>query len=306
MAEPIPHIDVELEDVSGRLAQLVEPGANLERIAGGLGFTEGPVWRGDHLLFSDIPNDRICRWRQLPEGPELTTFRAFNGSTNGLTLDREGRLLGCTHGARAVLRFDQNNQPTPIATHFNGGRLNSPNDIVVKRNGDIYFTDPPYGIVDLPPEVQEQPLCGVYRLDTGGELTLVTDRFIRPNGLAFSPDQQTLYIGDSGGPRDIWAFDVTDDGTLANPRQFVDMDPHPEPNNPDGMKCDMNGRLWATGPGNAVWVIEPDGTVVGLIKFPEQPANLAWGGPNWSTLFVTARGSVYRVEANATGVRVPS
>jgi len=146
VAEPIPHFDVELEDVSGRLAELVEPGTNLERIAGGLGFTEGPVWRGDHLLFSDIPNDRICRWRQLPEGPELTTFRAYNGSTNGLTLDREGRLLGCTHGARAVLRFDQNNQPTPVATHFNGGRLNSPTDIVVKRNGDIYFTDPPYGL----------------------------------------------------------------------------------------------------------------------------------------------------------------
>ena len=306
MAEPIPHFAVELEDVSGRLAQLVEPGANLERIAGGLAFTEGPIWRGDHLLFSDIPNDRICRWRQLPEGPELTTFRAYNGVTNGLTLDREGRLLGCTHGARAVLRFDQNNQPTPIATHFNGGRFNSPNDIVVKRNGDIYFTDPPYGIVDLPPEVQEQPLCGVYRLDTGGELTLLTDRFIRPNGLAFSPDQQTLYIGDSGGPRDIWAFEVADDGTLANPRQFVDMDAYPEPNSPDGMKCDTRGRLWSSGPGNAVWVIEPDGTVVGLIKFPEQPANLAWGGPQWSTLFVTARGSVYRLQTNATGVRVPA
>ena len=150
----------------------------------------------------------------------------------------------------------------------------------MRRTGDIYFTDPPYGIVDLPPEVQEQPICGVYRLDTGGDLTLVADRFIRPNGLAFSPDEQTLYIGDSGGPRDIWAFDVTADGLLATPRQFVDMDPYPEPNNPDGMKCDTNGRLWSTGPGNAVWVIEPDGTVVGLVKFPRTARQPRLGRPH--------------------------
>ncbi len=304
MAEPIPHVDVQLDDESGRLAQLVAPGTNLERIASGLAFTEGPVWRGDHLLFSDIPNDRICRWRPRPEGPELTTFRAYNGKTNGLTLDREGRLLACAHAARAVLRFDQNAQPTPIAAHYAGGRLNSPNDLVVAHNGDIYFTDPPYGIDGGEAGGKEQPVNGVYRLAADGALTLLTDRFVRPNGLAFAPDQRTLYVGDSGGPRDVWAFDVDDGGGLANPRQFVDMDAHQQPHNPDGMKCDAAGRLWSTGPGG-VWVVEPDGTVLGRVGFPEPPANLAWGGPQWSTLFVTARSSVYRVETAAAGVRVP-
>ena len=304
MPEPIPHADVELEDLTGRLVEMVRPGTNMERIAGGLAFTEGPVWRGDHLLFSDIPNDRICRWRERPEGPELTTFRAFNGKTNGLTLDLEGRLLGCTHEARAVLRFDHDRQPTPVATHYEGRRLNSPNDLVIAQNGSIYFTDPPYGIDALPPETKEQSVNGVYRLGADGLLALITDRFVRPNGLAFSPDEKTLYIGDSGGPRDIWAFDVTNDGQLSNERQFVDMDSYEGPNSPDGMKCDLAGRLWSTGPGG-VWVMEPDGSVVGRINFPEQPANLAWGGPKWSTLFVTARSSVYRIETLCTGIKVP-
>ncbi len=304
MAEPIPHVDVTIEDRSGRLVMLVRPKANLERIAGGLAFTEGPVWRGDHLIFSDIPNDRLCRWRELPEGPELTTFRAWNGKTNGTTLDKQGRLLACTHAARAVLRFDQHNQPTPIATHYDGKRLNSPNDLVVNRDGDIYFTDPPYGIVDQGPEAQEQPVNGVYRLTPAGEVELLTDRFSRPNGLAFAPNERTLYIGDSGGPRDVWAFDVAGDGTLSNERQFVDMDSSDAPNNPDGMKCDVEGRLWSTGPGG-VWVMEPDGDVAGIIKLPEQPANLAWGGDDWSTLFITARSSVYRLRTEVTGVSVP-
>ena len=304
MPEPIPHVDVELEDESGHLGELVAPGTNLERIAGGLAFTEGPVWRGDHLLFSDIPNDRICRWRDLPEGPELTTFRAFNGKTNGLTLDREGLLLGCAHSGRSVLRFDQNQQPTPIATHFEGGRFNSPNDLVVKRNADIYFTDPPYGIDELGPDAKEQTVNGVFRLTTDGMLDLVTDRFTRPNGLAFSPDEQRLYIGDSGGPRDVWVFDVEEDGTLSNGSQFVDMDTHPSSGNPDGMKCDIGGHVWITGPGG-VWVVDPNGTVIGRVKLPEQPANLAWGGPEWSTLFITARSSVYRLETNCVGVTVP-
>ena len=197
--------ELAIEDRSGRLHELLAPGAQFERIASGLGFTEGPVWRGDQLLFSDIPNDRICRWRELPEGPELTTFRAGSGSTNGLTLDRDGNVLACAHTARAVLRFDANAQPDPIAAYFEGRRLNSPNDLVVRRNGDIYFTDPPYGI---DPDAREQPVNGVYRLSPDGSISLATDRFVRPNGLAFSPDESVLYIGDSGGPRDVWAFDV--------------------------------------------------------------------------------------------------
>ena len=126
--------------------------------------------------------------------------------------------------------------------------MNSPNDLIVARDGSIYFTDPPYGIDALPPEAKEQPINGVYRLGADGLLDLITDRFVRPNGLAFSPDEKTLYIGDSGGPRDIWAFDIADDGQLSNQRQFVDMDFHEEPSNPDGMKCDRAGRLWSREP----------------------------------------------------------
>ncbi len=293
-----------LEDRSGRLHQLLAPGAQFERIASGLGFTEGPVWRGDHLLFSDIPNDRICRWRELPEGPELTTYRAGSGSTNGLTLDRNGNVLACAHTARAVLRFDANVQPVPIAAYFESRRLNSPNDLVVRRNGDTYFTDPPYGIDPLGPDAKEQPVNGVYRLSPDGSMALASDRFVRPNGLAFSPDESVLYVGDSGGPRDVWAFDVEHDGSLTDPRQFVDMDAHPAPNNPDGMKCDAEGRLWSTGPGG-VWVVEPDGTVLGVIVTPARPANLAWGGSGWSTLFVTAQTCVYRIATAVRGRSAP-
>ena len=293
-----------IEDRSGRLRELLAPGAQFERIVSGLGFTEGPVWRGDHLLFSDIPNDRICRWRELPEGPELTTFRAGNGSTNGLTLDRDGNVLACAHTARAVLRFDANVQPVPIAAYFAGRRLNSPNDLAVRRNGDIYFTDPPYGIDPLDPHAKEQPVNGVYRLSPDGSMALATDRFVRPNGLVFSPDESVLYIGDSGGPRDVWAFDVAPDGSLTNSRQFVDMSAHPVANNPDGMKCDAEGRLWSTGPGG-IWVVEPDGTVLGVIVTPARPSNLAWGGSAWSTLFVTAQTAVYRIATAVRGRPVP-
>lgn len=295
---------VVLEDSHGRLQELLEAAPQFERIASGFGFTEGPVWRGDHLLFSDIPNDRICRWRELPEGPELTTFRAGNGSSNGLTLDRDGHLMAATHGARAVLWFDADDKPHRIVTEFEGRCLNSPNDLAMRRAGDLYFTDPPYGIDALGPETREQPVNGVYRLAPDGSVHLVTDRFKRPNGLAFSPDDTVLYVGDSGGPRDIWALDVALDGSIANARQFVDMDDHLAANNPDGMKCDMDGRLWSTGPGG-IWVIEPDGTVLGVITTPARPANIAWGGKDWSTLFVTARDSVYRLQTKVHGRPVP-
>ncbi len=304
MAEPIPHVDVELDDQSGHLSRLVPLTTNLERIAGGLVFTEGPVWRGDHLIFSDIPNDRLCRWRELPEGPELTTFRANNGASNGLTLDRDGHLMACTHSARAVLWFDADGESREIAARFEGRRLNSPNDLAMRRAGDLYFTDPPYGIDGLEPEAHEQPVNGLYRLLPDGSVELMADRFRRPNGLAFAPDDSVLYVGDSGGPRDVWAFDVAPDGSLANPRQFVDMDSHPAPNNPDGMKCDLDGRLWTTGPGG-IWVVEPDGTVLGVITTPARPSNLAWGEPGWSTLFITAQTSVYCLHTSVQGRPVP-
>jgi gluconolactonase len=190
------------------LHDLIAPNATIERIAGGLGFTEGPVWRGTSLLFSDIPNKRIVRWCRLPEGPELTTYAT--GMSNGLTLDRQGQVLAAGHDGRCVSRVADNGTRTVLAEQFQGKRLNSPNDIVVKSDGSIYFTDPPYAIQPSTPGMtrpagwwtapipgKELPYNGVYRLTPDGTLHLLVEDFALPNGLAFSPDESVLYVDDS-------------------------------------------------------------------------------------------------------------
>src|SRR5262245_47340110 len=190
------------------LHDLVAPDASIDRVAGGLVFTEGPVWRGGALLFSDIPSNRIARWRPLPEGPELTTYAT--GMSNGLTLDRQGRVLAAEHYGRRVSRVADDGTRTVLAEQFQGKRLNSPNDIVVKSDGSIYFTDPPYGVqpstpgTTRPPDWwtkpipgREQPVQGVYRIGADGTLRLLVDDFALPNGLAFSPDESVMYIDDS-------------------------------------------------------------------------------------------------------------
>ena len=290
------------------LHELVAPDAAIERVAGGLVFTEGPVWRGGALLFSDIPNNRIARWRRLPEGPELTTFTT--GRSNGLTLDRQGKLLAAEHGGRSVSRIADDGTRTSLADKFEGKRLNSPNDIVVKSDGAIYFTDPPYAVVIGTPGVvrpagwwkdpipgKEQPCNGVYRLATDGALQLVAGDFALPNGLAFSPDESILYIDDSAH-KHIRALDVKRDGTLGNSRILLDM-ASDDPGVPDGLKVDAKGNVFCTGPGG-VWVCRSDGTLLGRIIFPELPANLAWG-EDGSVLFATARTSVYRLQTKTRG-----
>ena len=289
------------------LHDLIDPDAALERIAGGLGFTEGPVWRGGALLFSDIPNNRIARWRRLPEGPELTTFAT--GRSNGLTLDRQGRILAAEHGGRCVSRVADDGTRTVLADKFQDKRLSSPNDIVVKSDGSIYFTDPPYALFASPsgairpagwwkaPPGKEQPLNGVYRLRPDGGLQLVVEDFVLPNGLAFSPDESILYIDDSDR-KHIRAFDVGADGGLTKSRILLDM-ASSDPGVPDGMKVDLQGNVFCTGPGG-VWVCRADGTFLGRIILPELPANLAWG-EDGSVLFITARTSVYRVQTKTRG-----
>ncbi len=284
------------------LYRLIPQGTPIERIAGGFGFTEGPVWRGDHLLFSDIPRNRIVCWRELPEGPEVTTFRYPSGNSNGLTLDRQGRLIACEHGNRRVSRTEPDGTVISLAERYEGRRLNSPNDVVVRSDGGVYFTDPPYGLRNLT-EGKELPFQGVYRIEPDGRLTLLVDDFERPNGLAFSPDETVLYIDDSAR-RHIRAFDVRPDGTLVNGRVFFEMQ-SPDSGSPDGMKVDVQGNIFCTGPGG-IWVLTPAGRLLGRIIVPEQPANLAWGGPDWSTLFITARTSVYRLRTATTGIRVGS
>ena len=290
------------------LHDLVTPDAPVDRIAGGLTFTEGPVWRGGALLFSDIPNKRIVRWRRLPEGPELTTFAT--GMSNGLTLDRQGRVLAAEHDGRRVSRVDADGTRVVLAERFQGKRLNSPNDIVVKSDGSIYFTDPPYAVQPSTPGMprppgwwtqpipgKEQPCHGVYRIAPDGTLHLLVDDFAVPNGLAFSPDESVLYIDDSGY-KHIRAFDVRPDGSLTNSRVLLDMASQ-DPGVPDGLKVDVRGNVFCTGPGG-VWVCRANGALLGRIVLPELPANLAWG-EDGSVLFLTARTSVYRLPTRTRG-----
>jgi gluconolactonase len=290
------------------LHDLVAPDAPIERVAGGLVFTEGPVWRQQQLLFSDIPNDRIVRWRRLPEGPEVTTFAT--GMSNGLTLDRQGRVLAAEHYGRRVTRVADDGTRTVLAERFQGKRLNSPNDIVVKSDASIYFTDPPYGIQRMPagaprpPEWwtkpiagKEQSVHGVYRIAPDGTLHLLVDDFALPNGLAFSPDESVLYIDDSAR-KHIRAFDVRPDGTLTGSRILLDMASE-DPGVPDGLKVDVRGNVFCTGPGGT-WVCRADGALLGRIVLPELPANLAWG-EDGTVLYLTARTSVYRLATKTRG-----
>ena len=297
-----------LETRDPRLHDLVAPDAPIDRIAGGLTFTEGPVWRSGALLFSDIPNKRIARWRRLPEGPELTTYAT--GMSNGLTLDRQGRVLAAEHDGRRVTRVDDDGTRSMLAERFQGKRLNSPNDIVVKSDGSIYFTDPPYAVRPLPPgtvrpagwwtqpiEGKELTYQGVYRIAPDGALQLLVDDFALPNGLAFSPDESVLYIDDSAH-KHIRAFDVRPDGTLTGSRVLLDM-ASADPGVPDGLKVDVQGNVFCTGPGG-LWVCRADGTLLGRIVLPELPANLAWG-EDGTVLFFTARTSVYRMPTKTRG-----
>ncbi len=291
--------DLELDVTDDRIRGIVPKGAVVEHLASGLGFTEGPVWHNDGLLFSDIPRNRITRWRRLPEGPELTTFRTPSGNSNGLTLDRSGRLIACEHSARRVTRTETDGTITALAERYQGKRLNSPNDVVVRSDGSIYFTDPPYGLAGLT-AWKELPFNGVYRLAPDGELELLVDDFDRPNGLAFSPDEQVLYVNDTERGH-IRAFDVAAEGQIGNGRILIDMADEGE-GRPDGMKVDVEGNIYCTGPGG-FWIIGPAGKCLARVLPPELPANLAWGDPDRKSLFLTARTGLYRIRLEIAGTR---
>lgn len=289
---------IEVHDPAFR--RIAAEDAVIEHVATGFRFTEGPVWRGDHLLFSDIPNSRIVRYQQLEEGPAVTTFRHPSGNSNGHTLDRQGRLVSCEHSNRRVSRTEANGAVTVLADHYQQGRLNSPNDIVVRSDGVIFFTDPPYGLGPGEPG-KEQPHNGVYRINLDGSLTCLVTDFDRPNGLAFSPDEKTLYIDDSAR-KHIRAFAVDAGGSLSNGRLFAEL-LSTEPGSPDGMKVDIEGNVYCTGAGG-VWVFNAAGGNLGLIRPNERPANLAWAESDWQTLYMTAQTSLYRVRLQIPGIPV--
>ena len=293
-------MDVQIEAHDNTIWQIVPEKVSLEQVATGFGFTEGPIWYGDALLFSDIPRNRIVRWHMRGEGPEVTTFRSPSGNSNGLTLDRSGRLIACEHSTRRVTRTEVDGSVSVLAERYQGRRLNSPNDVVVRSDGSVYFTDPAYGLTNLT-AWKELPFNGVYRLAPDGELVLLVDDFDGPNGLAFSPDETVLYVNDSARSH-IRAFDVSQEGSLSNGRVLIDMRSS-EAGVPDGMKVDQQGNIYCTGP-SGFWVIAPNGKCLGRIVLPELPANFAWGDPDWRTLHITARSSVYRLRLTVPGVAV--
>ncbi|MCY3873476.1 MAG: SMP-30/gluconolactonase/LRE family protein [Rhodobacteraceae bacterium] len=281
--------------------------APLKQLAAGFDWVEGPVWFGDAgcLLFSDIPNNRILRWTP---GSGITTYRQPSNYSNGHTRDREGRLVSCEHGARRVTRTEHDGQITVIADGFDGKRLNSPNDVVVKSDGTIWFTDPHYGIMtNYEGYAAEQELpCNLYRVDpvTGQMDAMVTDANC-PNGLAFSPDESRLYVADTGrlfsdDPQHVRAFDVGSDGDLTGGDVFYVVDP----GFADGFRVDTDGNLWSSA-ADGVHCISPNGDLLGKILVPELVSNVCFGGRAKHELYVTATTSIYRVSLNRQGTQHP-
>lgn len=296
-----------------RLNKIVPTSFVIEKLASGFGFTEGPIWVEEgYLLFSDIPNNVIIKWS--PDG-QLCEFRKPSGyhgrdatpgahlGPNGLALDRQGRLLICEHGNRRLTRLEKDGTLTVLAADYQGKRLNSPNDVVWKLDGSVYFTDPPYGLPERDADpAKELPFSGIYRL-VEGELVLLNKDLNRPNGLAFSPDERYLYVSNSDPARKVWVrFDVERDGTLAHSKLFYDATQVAAPGLPDGLKLDQMGNLYCTGPGG-IWVFAPTGEHLGTLEFPEVPANCNWGDGDAKTLYVTARTSLYRVRLRIAGLR---
>jgi gluconolactonase len=282
--------------------------ARVEQLFEGCRWAEGPAYfaAGRYLVWSDIPNDRILRWDETTGA--IGVFRRPAGYTNGHTVDRQGRLVSCEHGGRRVSRTEHDGSITVVADRYDGKRLNSPNDVVVKSDGSVWFTDPAYGIdTDYEGHQAESEIgaCHVYRVDPAtGAVRIVADDFVRPNGLAFSPDERRLYVSDTGashrpdGPRHIRVFEVADDGALSGGEVFATC----TAGFFDGLRCDTAGRVW-TGAGDGVHCFDPDGTLIGKVLVPEIVANVVFGGPKRNRLFICGTTSLYAVLLPVNGVK---
>jgi gluconolactonase len=290
--------------------ELVDEDAALERLGTGFTFTEGPIWNPDgFLLFSDMPGDVRRRWDEQSGVQEVANP---SNKGNGMTIDNDGRLVVCEHVTSSVVRMDPDGKGggrEVLASHYEGRELNSPNDVVVKSDGAVYFTDPTYGRMPGFGIEREQDLDfqGVYRIaPQGGDPQLLIDDFDQPNGLCFSTDESLLYINDTTRAH-IRVFDVQSDGTIANGRVLADGIGSGDlavGDLVDGMKLDERGNVWVTGPGG-VCVFDPEGRHIGTVEVPENVGNLNWGGPQWDLLFIPATTSVYRIQCRVSGNRLP-
>ncbi|WP_308915121.1 SMP-30/gluconolactonase/LRE family protein [Jannaschia sp. LMIT008] len=280
--------------------------ARVERLWTGARWSEGPAWfaAGRYLIWSDIPNDRMLRWDETDGS--VSTFRHPSRNSNGNTVDRQGRLVTCEHQARRVTRTEHDGSLTVIADRYDGKRLNSPNDVVVKSDGSIWFTDPTYGILfdyEGDRAEPEQDACRVYRVDPAtGEVTVAADDYLKPNGLAFSPDETILYIADTGathepdGPRHIRRHRVGEDGRLSGGEVFAECSAGLF----DGFRCDRDGRIWSSAQ-DGVHCLNGDGELIGRIRIPEIVANVCFGGPKLNRLFVCGTTSLYSAFLNVNG-----
>jgi gluconolactonase len=297
---------------SDKLGRLVDENVEVGQLGTGFTFTEGPIWNpdGQFLLFSDMPADTRRRWDEQG-GVQVVASPSNKG--NGMTLDANGRLIACEHSTSSLVRMDPDGTGSGrevLASHYEGKELNSPNDVVVHSDGSIWFSDPWYGRMPVFGVERERELGwqGVFRLPPGGgdpALVVDKDEYEQPNGLCFSPDESLLYINDT--PKAwIKVYDVGSDGTLSNGRMFFEGIGSGvlEEGIPDGMKCDEEGNIWVTGP-RGVWVISAEGEHLGVIKIPENTGNLAWGGPDWHTLYIPSSTSLYAVETRVGPRREP-
>lgn len=302
-----------VERLDPGLDALLAPEAKLEKLADGFSWAEGPVWLDGAMLFSDVPQNVVYRWTEgaakaevfLQPSGLLTPAPGFREpGSNGLSRDAEGRLLLAQHGERRIARYS-GGAFTSVADRFDGKRFNSPNDLAVRKSGEIYFTDPPYGLegTDKSP-LRELPWAGVYRVTNDGEVRLVSKTLTWPNGIAFSPDEKTLYVAvsDPSATR-VVAFDVSADGTVANERVFFDAQPRSAAGGKglcDGLKVDRDGNVWSTGPGG-VLVISPGGKLLGVLNTGVPTANCGWGGDDGSVLYLTANNMLLRVKTKTKG-----
>jgi gluconolactonase len=308
-AASLPAADFDIR-IEAEFRKCVPGGASVRKLAGDFQFVEGPQWfpvDGGYLVFSDIPADEIKKWTGK-DG--IVTFRKPSQKSNGNTIDLQGRLVSAEHDGRRISMTEKDGTISTVVDVFEGHKLNSPNDVVVRKDGTIWFTDPDYGLGGRP---KEQPGNYVFRYDpTTKSLRAVVKDFDKPNGLCFAPDQKKIYVADSGAPKHIRIFDVQPDGSLVNGRVFCKIDK----GGPDGIRCDADGRVWSSA-GDGIHIFATNGALIGKIftplipnatradapMAPETPANLCFGGKDMKTLFITARKSLYAIDLTAKGIR---